>query len=81
MYTQKASTVVDGQLVIDWTKGPEDADFYSPETDDNFEGFIKIDSDVVYFTTDDDFKSWSQDWFNTPEDVNSDTALIKKESK
>ena len=81
MYTQKASSVVDGEIVIDWSKGPEDAQFYTTETDDNFEGFIKVEGEHVYFTQSDDFKYWNEDWFNTPEDVMNDDELIEKEIK
>lgn len=88
MYINKASSIVDGQILIDWAKGPEDAQFYTPDSDSNFECFVKVENGSVYFSTEteENFSFWLKDWFNTPEDVINDgelndVELIAKEIK
>lgn len=80
MYIQKASSVVDGFVSIDWEKAPHDAQFYSPETDINFESFVKVTSaGTVYFSSDrEGFDVWVADMLLTAEDVKNDTDLIAK---
>lgn len=84
-YVQKASEVVDGVVVVNWANGPEDAQFYTPETDDTYETFLKIVNDdvvMVYHTdTTDGPSKWRPAFFDTVEDLRADTKVIAKESE
>jgi hypothetical protein len=82
-YIQKLSHLdAEDNLVIDWQAGPDDAQYYSPETDENFEGFMKIVGDLAYFSTEHDgFKVWKIEMGLSADFVRNDPALIKKEQK
>lgn len=72
----------DDNLVIDWAAGPDDAQYYSPETDRKFEGFMKIDGDNVYYSTDHlGFNVWRYEMKLSADHVRNNTDLIKKEQK
>lgn len=45
-YVQKFS---DGKGNVDWSQAPADATHYTPETDEYFEGWLKVDRGAVYF--------------------------------
>lgn len=84
-YVQKASEVVDGVVVVNWAYGPEDAQFYTPETDATYETFLKVVGDdvvMVYLTdTTDGPSKWRPAFFDTVEDLKTDKTVIAKESK
>lgn len=80
-YLQELSKVVDGKVVVDWSKGPDDAQFYTPETDVAFEGFVKIEGDQVFcFVPSHGHVAWRLDWIADPETIEEDANMIKKEA-
>ena len=48
-YTQIASKVVDGEVVVNWDYAFSDAQYYVQETDDVYESFLKIEDGVMFF--------------------------------
>ncbi|WP_311959599.1 hypothetical protein, partial [Acinetobacter baumannii] len=72
-------------VVVNWAIGPEDAQFYTPETDETYETFLKIVNDdvvMVYHTcTTDGPPTRRTAFFDTVEDLRADTKVIAKESK
>lgn len=79
-YKQEMSKQVDGATVVDWAKAPEDAQYYIAESDDAFEGFIKIEEGRVHcFVPSQGMTDWCLDWMATVDEVESDENMIKKE--
>lgn len=80
-YKQEMSEVVDGVRVIDWSKGPADAQLYTPETDENFEGFMKIEDDVAYcFVPAVGMTQWRREMVRSTQEVLDDKNMIAKEA-
>ncbi|WOZ57540.1 hypothetical protein [Pseudomonas phage vB_PseuGesM_254] len=82
-YEQVASEVVDGKIVIDWTKGPSDAKFYTPETYENYETFLKVEQGEVYVIhmKNDDDPKWRVAFFDSVKEMLEDESVIAKESE
>lgn len=81
MYEQKMSTVVDGVIVVDWSKGPADAQYYTPETDENYEGFMKLDGTSAFcFVPAMGMTKWRLESIRTNEEIIGDKSMIKKEN-
>lgn len=78
MFNNEASSVVNGNLVIDWSIGPNDAQYYTQDSASNYESFAKIENGVVYFVTGDDWKDWNIDLLVTPDELLDDDEMIKK---
>lgn len=80
-YPQEMSEMVDGVRVIDWSKGPRDAQLYTPETDENFEGFMKIEEGVAYcFVPSIGMTDWRREMVRSAQEVLDDKSMIAKEA-
>lgn len=81
MYEQKMSTVVDGVIVVDWSKGPADAEYYTPETDQNYEGFMRLEGNRAWcFVPSMGMTKWRIEGVCTNEQIIGDESMIKKEN-
>lgn len=80
MYKQEMSSIVDGKIIVDWSHAPSDAHLYTPETDDNYEGFLKIvGNDAYCFVPSIGMTGWRLEGVRTNEQILNDESMIKKE--
>ena len=62
--------------VVDWSKGPADATHYVPESDEDYESFLKVEGDDLYFTN---VKrtEWTLDQLNDPDGLTDSKFIVK----
>lgn len=67
----------------DWSLAPADATHYTPETDKEYESFLRVTSNVVWFANDDfGLDEWTPDLVTTPQEVKTNITgqYIAKET-
>lgn len=81
MYIQEMSSVGEnGNIVVDWSCAPADAQLYTPETDENFEGFLKLEGDDAYcYVPCMGMTGWRIEGVRSNEEILNDKNMIKKE--
>lgn len=82
MYLQEMSSVdASGKIVVNWSYAPADAQLYTPETDENFEGFLKIEDGVAYcYVPSIGMTGWRLEGVRSNEEILNDESMIKKEN-